>query len=210
MHDKVRRAKANQRDSNLGFNLQAGGRGFESPHVHQTFSFAFSELLVLARSKVQSLGGACRNGECKADIRDIRSPLAGLRFHDLRHHAITELAESQTGEQTVMSIAGHVSPKMLAHYSHVRMEAKRKALDALSGGGSGGGYGTNHDTNALPVATPRPQVIEMNGRPVRARTADLHRVNFEVRRLKPFACLAFPFLTAPKSLQNGPVLVTNW
>lgn len=33
-----------------------------------------------------------------------------------------------------MSIAGHVSARMLAHYSHVRVEAKRKALDALAGG----------------------------------------------------------------------------
>ena len=57
--------------------------------------------------------------------------LSGLRFHDLRHHAITELAESQTSEQTILSIAGHVSRKMLEHYSHVRIEAKRKALDAL-------------------------------------------------------------------------------
>src|SRR5262252_3007935 len=32
-----------------------------------------------------------------------------------------------------MAIAGHVSQKMLAHYSHVRVEAKRKALDALAG-----------------------------------------------------------------------------
>ena len=54
-----------------------------------------------------------------------------LRFHDLRHHAITELAESQASDQTIMSIAGHVS-RMLSHYSHVRMEAKRHALDALS------------------------------------------------------------------------------
>lgn len=57
--------------------------------------------------------------------------LPGLRFHDLRHHAITELAESQTAEQTILSIAGHVSRKMLEHYSHIRLEAKRKALDAL-------------------------------------------------------------------------------
>jgi integrase len=35
-----------------------------------------------------------------------------------------------------MAIAGHVSPKMLPHYSHVRMQAKRKALDALSVGHS--------------------------------------------------------------------------
>src|SRR5712692_8250407 len=32
------------------------------------------------------------------------------------------------------------------------------------------------DTNALAAATPHPQEIEVNGRPVRARTADLHRV----------------------------------
>jgi integrase len=58
--------------------------------------------------------------------------LPGLRFHDLRHHAITELAESSASDQTIMAIAGHVSTKMLSHYSHVRLEAKRDALDALS------------------------------------------------------------------------------
>jgi integrase len=58
--------------------------------------------------------------------------LAGLRFHDLRHHAITELAESLASDSTVMAIAGHVSAKMLAHYSHVRLQAKRTALDSLS------------------------------------------------------------------------------
>ena len=31
-----------------------------------------------------------------------------------------------------MSIAGHVSGAMLRHYSHVRLGAKRRALDALS------------------------------------------------------------------------------
>jgi hypothetical protein len=35
-------------------------------------------------------------------------------------------------DQTVMAIAGHVSAKMLRRYWHVRMLAKRKALDALS------------------------------------------------------------------------------
>ena len=72
--------------------------------------------------------------------------IPGLRFHDLRHHAITELAESQTSDQTIMSVAGHVSPRMLARYSHVRMEAKRQALDALSGGGGRQGYDTKNDT----------------------------------------------------------------
>ena len=54
------------------------------------------------------------------------------------------------------------------------------------------------------------EVIEKYGRPVRARTADLHRVNCVVRKLNPFACLDFPFLTSPKSALNWLVLVTNW
>jgi integrase len=53
------------------------------------------------------------------------------RFHDLRHTCITKLAESQSSEQTLMAIAGHVSKRMLEHYSHIRMAAKRTALDGL-------------------------------------------------------------------------------
>ena len=78
-----------------------------------------------------------------------------LRFHDMRHHAITELAESQANDSIIREIAGHVSPKMLAHYSHVRMETKRKVLDSLSGGGSGGSYDTKHDTNQQPIEAPK-------------------------------------------------------
>ncbi|HEY3444082.1 MAG TPA: site-specific integrase [Paludibaculum sp.] len=53
------------------------------------------------------------------------------RWHDNRYTLITELAESGAGDQTIMDIAGHVSRQMLARYSHIRMEAKRDALDAL-------------------------------------------------------------------------------
>jgi integrase len=159
---------------------------------------------------LQNPADKCCGEKCEADIREIKSPLSGLRFHDLRHHAITELAESQASDQTVMAIAGHVSSKMLAHYSHVRLDAKRRALDALSSGGATGGYGTNYDTNALPSPKPGPQVVEENGRPVRARTADLHRVNCVVRKLNPFACFAFPVLTIAKMSLNDRVLVTNW
>jgi integrase len=54
--------------------------------------------------------------------------LRGLRFHDLRHHSITRLAEAGVPEQTLMAIAGHVSRKMLEHYSHIRVQAKRDAV----------------------------------------------------------------------------------
>jgi integrase len=57
--------------------------------------------------------------------------LKGLRFHDLRHHAITRLAEAGVPEQTLKAIAGHVSTEMLEHYSHIRMQAKRQAVAAI-------------------------------------------------------------------------------
>src|SRR5690606_19479298 len=53
------------------------------------------------------------------------------RLHDSRHTLITELAESGAGDQTIMDIAGHVSRQILKHYSHIRMQAKREALEAV-------------------------------------------------------------------------------
>ena len=52
--------------------------------------------------------------------------------HDNRHTLVTELAESGAGDEVIMSIAGHVSRAMLSRYSHVRMEAKRRALDDIA------------------------------------------------------------------------------
>jgi integrase len=57
--------------------------------------------------------------------------LKGLRFHDLKHQCVTELAENGAPETTIMALAGHVSRRMMEHYSHIRMEAKRKAVDSL-------------------------------------------------------------------------------
>jgi hypothetical protein len=45
---------------------------------------------------------------------------------------VTELAESGAGDEVIMSIAGHVSRATLSRYSHVRMEAKRRALDTTA------------------------------------------------------------------------------
>src|ERR1700756_4710355 len=98
----------------------------------------------------------------------LKSPFTGFRFHDLRHQAITELAESKASDQTIMSIAGHVSRKMLAHYSHVRLDAKRNALDALTMGRgkqtdserTSKGYDTNNDTRVSLRSVPMPHVID--------------------------------------------------
>jgi hypothetical protein len=58
--------------------------------------------------------------------------LKSFRFHDSRHDAITNLAESDASDQTIMRSAGHLSRAMLEHYSHIRVAAKRRALDAIS------------------------------------------------------------------------------
>jgi integrase len=57
--------------------------------------------------------------------------LHGLRFHDLRHTVITELAEVGVADHVLESISGHLSRRMVEHYSHIRIDAKRQALEAL-------------------------------------------------------------------------------
>ncbi len=82
-----------------------------------------------------------------------KAGLPGFRFHDLRHCAITQLAENGTSDSTIMAIAGHVSRRMLERYSHVRMEAKRNAMETLAVSTRTAGYDTNHDTDAVAKGT---------------------------------------------------------
>ena len=44
------------------------------------------------------------------------------------------MGEAGIPEAVMQSSAGHLSKKMLDHYSHVRMAAKRTAVQSLSGG----------------------------------------------------------------------------
>jgi integrase len=60
--------------------------------------------------------------------------LAGFRFHDLRHQAITELSEAGSSDATLQALAGHLSRRMMEHYSHVRMAAKKIAVEKLGTG----------------------------------------------------------------------------
>ncbi|MDR3719480.1 MAG: site-specific integrase, partial [Bryobacteraceae bacterium] len=54
------------------------------------------------------------------------------RLHDLRHNAISHLAESGASDSTIMALAGHLSRSMMERYSHIRMNAKRQAVESLS------------------------------------------------------------------------------
>jgi integrase len=61
------------------------------------------------------------------DVR-VAAGLPWLRPYDLRHTAITRLAEEGVAIPTILSFAGHISTKMQQHYTTISMTAKRKAM----------------------------------------------------------------------------------
>jgi integrase len=83
------------------------------------------------------------------------------RWHDNRHTLVTELAESGAGDEVIMSIAGHVSRAMLSRYSHVRMEAKRRALDEIAARQNAADKKRKDDAaQEQAAAAPQPVVIQ--------------------------------------------------
>lgn len=81
-----------------------------------------------------------------------------FRRYDCRHHAMTVLLENpDTSEETAESIAGHISREMKKAYSHIRLEAQRKAVEGL----------------VAPKKEPRRRVSEKGGE--REEVADLAR-----------------------------------
>ena len=64
---------------------------------------------------------------------DLVRTAAGVfcRLHDLRHTFCTRLAEAGVPESTMLALMGHMSRAMLERYSHIRMAAKREAVESL-------------------------------------------------------------------------------
>jgi hypothetical protein len=59
--------------------------------------------------------------------------ITSLRMYDLRHTAITRLCEDpENSEETIESIAGHITHQMKKRYCHIRVEARRAALARLA------------------------------------------------------------------------------
>src|SRR6185437_5804627 len=57
-----------------------------------------------------------------------------LRIHDLRHTAITRMAEAGVPIPVILSMAGHISVRMQQHYTSVSEYAKRCAVEAAFDG----------------------------------------------------------------------------
>lgn len=110
---------------------------FDFSRPQKSFRTAWRSLVKVATKTAGDAAAqeATKTGHNEAATRaSVEKALRGFRFHDLRHQAITEMAEAGVPEAAMQSIAGHLSRKMLDHYSHVRMAAKRDAVKALGGG----------------------------------------------------------------------------
>jgi integrase len=118
--------------------------------LNETALAAIRELLVLARERGSIepshylIAYRMKNGvyvpERPASPYFIRTAFraigrtCGLRWvtpTTFRHQAITKLLESGAPDETVRAIAGHVSKRAMSYYSHIRIEAKKVALDRL-------------------------------------------------------------------------------
>ena len=132
--------------------------GLSIPHVHRKAGsrrgvnwFAKTARRVGREAAQQALESGKGLRAAIAAWKRAAAPIRGLRFHDLRHQAITEMAEAGASDATLMAVAGHMSRRMLEHYSHVRMAAKRSALEKLESGLMGG-----------PSATSQPELRKAN------------------------------------------------
>ena len=76
------------------------------------------------------------------------------RLHDLRHAFATRLAENGVAESTMLALMSHRSRSMLDRYSHIRMAAKRHALDGLTL------HPKQQNSEADPVIVPVPAITE--------------------------------------------------
>jgi integrase len=94
------------------------------------------------------------------------------RFHDLRHTFISRLAESQCSDSTVMALAGHVSRKMMERYSHIRNEAKRQAVENLSGAEFDEGWAQNRAQFFVSEKSEGAKSLKRFGEPGRTRTCN--------------------------------------
>ncbi|HEY2458664.1 MAG TPA: tyrosine-type recombinase/integrase, partial [Candidatus Acidoferrum sp.] len=94
------------------------------------------------------------------------------RWHDLRHTFVSRLAENaNVSEQTIRSLAGHVSRQMLEHYSHIRSFAKQAAIRCLEEQASlpvleETGHNIGHSQEAV-TAQNADNLLKRNGGPAR-------------------------------------------
>lgn len=66
-------------------------------------------------------------------LRLQQAGLEQMRFHDLRHSALSFLAAEGAHESVQQAIAGHTQRRTTAHYTHAQLEAMREAAERVAG-----------------------------------------------------------------------------
>ena len=85
-----------------------------------------------------------------------------VRFRDGRHTALTRLAEKGVPDWVIRAQFGHVSPAMVAVYSHVRRKALIEAAQALEPDRVSSPAGNERETSAEGVTS---QTTSIGGDP---------------------------------------------
>jgi integrase len=121
--------------SRIKYGPDKGKRGYD-PNQHQVcWDTAWRSLTSAvhcpACGLLQSPADKCRNEKCNTAMKDVKSATEGLRFHDLRHSFITDMVERGMPLGTIQAFVGHMSKRMLDHYTHISTGAARRAVELL-------------------------------------------------------------------------------
>jgi integrase len=76
-------------------------------------------------------------------------------LHDLRHTFCTKLAEAGIPEQVMLDLLGHVSQAMMKRWSHIRLETRRRAIEALERAGAEISVGVPKEVPKVSPSAPR-------------------------------------------------------
>jgi integrase len=99
----------------------------------------FHYLFPYAQRKAYDPTHPMSNSGLKKLWQEVREATGLLQFrpYDTRHTAITRYAESGTPVAVIMALAGHISPRMNQHYTHIsqqkKVDAMREAQNLLTG-----------------------------------------------------------------------------
>jgi integrase len=73
--------------------------------------------------------------ECKFELKELPAGLAAVRFHDLRHSAVSRMIAARVPLPIIAKIVGWSAgtmAKMAARYGHFGMEELRGAVETIS------------------------------------------------------------------------------
>jgi hypothetical protein len=115
-----------------------------------------------------------------------------LPLPDIRHTFIPRLVEWQASDSTMTALAGRVSRAMVERYSHIRMEAKRRAVGTLTGADSDADVAQKWAHFFVSEKSDKANSLKEKSEPPRTRTRKPlsgHSLRKSDARLAPEKCL---------------------